>query len=387
MTINSVTATGDYTIATKTCGTKLAAGASCAVHVTFTPAVSGAIAGSLSMSDSAPDSPQTVAFTGTGALPLTIAPTTLAFGTVAVGSTSAAKTVSITNNETTAITLTNSASGNYAISGAGTTCGASLAAKAKCNLAVTFSPSVAGAINGGVSIADGTTFSPQLVGLSGTGSGGSTAPLTLTPPTLTFAAQVVGTASAAKTVTVKNSSAAAVTLSSLATSGDFSVVGTSTKPCAAGLKLNPNAACQIAVTFSPVLGTTGAVNGAAVLTDNAAVSQQIVDAKGTAVLPLTFAPASLTFAAQNVATTSAAQTVTITNNLATSISPTITGNGDFAVVAGGTTPCTGTLATHASCTFTVTFTPSAIAARVSTVTVTDSANPAVQLLNVSGTGQ
>lgn len=109
--------------------------------------------------------------------------------------------------------------------------------------------------------------------------------------------------------------------------------------------------------------------------------------KGTAALPVTFSPTSLTFSPQAVATTSAAQTVTLTNNLATSINPTITGSGEFEAAPGGTTPCTTTLAAHAKCTIVVTFAPHAIGARASAITLTDAANPGIQTLNVSGTGQ
>jgi hypothetical protein len=105
------------------------------------------------------------------------------------------------------------------------------------------------------------------------------------------------------------------------------------------------------------------------------------------VLPLTFAPPSLTFAAQTVATTSAAQTVTLANNLTTTVGPTITGNGEFAAAPGGATPCSSTLGAHAKCTFNVTFTPTAVGTRPSAITVTDAANPGVQTVNVTGTGQ
>jgi hypothetical protein len=117
------------------------------------------------------------------------------------------------------------------------------------------------------------------------------------------------------------------------------------------------------------------------------VSQQILDAKGTSAFPLTFAPTTLSFPAQTVATASAAQTVTITNNLATSVSPAIIGSGDYAATPGGATPCGSTLAAKAACTFTVTFTPSAVGTRNSTITITDSATPAAQILSVTGIGQ
>ena len=387
VSVNSIAATGNFTVASNTCGSAINSGATCTVNLTFTPSIPGALTGSLAISDSAPDSPQTVALSGTANLPLSISPATLAFGTEAVGHTTAAKTATLTNNESTTLSFSFGASGNYAISSPGTTCGASLASKAKCNIAVTFTPTANGSINGAVTITDTAGFSPQLVGLSGTGSGGTAAPLAFTPTALTYAAQAVGTTSPAKSLTVKNNSGSSLTLTTIATSGDFSATGSGAIPCAANLNLIAGATCTLSVTFSPALGASGTINGAVVITDTAVVNQQILDAKGTAELPLTFAPTTLTFATQTVATPSAAQTVTLTNNLTAVVSPTITGSGDYVAVPGGTTPCTSTLAAKAHCTFTVTFTPSAVGTRAAAVTVTDSATPSVQTMNVTGTGQ
>lgn len=387
VSLNPVTVTGNFALSSNTCGTTLAPAASCSVGVTFTPSVAGAIGGALSMSDSAPDSPQVVTLKGTGLLPLSISPTALNFGTAAVGTTSAARQVTLTNNEATTLTFSSSASGDYAISSTGTTCTGSLAPTKTCTLAITFSPSINGAISGSVSLSDSTTYSPELVPLSGTGSGGGAAPLTFSPTSFTFPNQIVGTVSAGKVITVKNASTAAVQLSTLAASGQYAVAGSGTTPCAAGLNLAAAATCTMTVTFAPAFGTIGNVNGAVVITDNAAVGEQIMDVKGSAALPLSLSSASLTFAAQTVATTSAAQTVTITNNSATALSPTITTNGDFAIVPGGATPCTGTLAGHAKCTVTVTFTPSGVGVRSGAITFTDSANPGLQTLSLTGTGQ
>jgi len=356
--------------------------------VSFNPAVAGGVNGSVAITDSAPDSPQTVALTGTRTLPLAISPATLPFGAVPVGTTSAAKTATLTNNESSTLDFSFAASGNYAIHTSGTTCGASLSSKASCNIAVTFAPTANGAINGAVTISDGTAFTPQLVPLSGTGTGGSTTPLSFTPNTVTYAGQTVGTASTAKTVTVKNTSASSLTVSGITWSGDFSAAPSGTTPCTASLVLVAGGSCTLSVTFAPALGTSGTINGSIIFADTAPVSQQILDVRGTAVLPLTFAPTTLTFgAAQTVGTASAAQTITLSNNLATTLNPVIAGSGDFAVVAGGLTPCTGTLNAHAKCTFTVTFTPSAVGTRASAITVSDTANPSVETLAVTGTGQ
>jgi hypothetical protein len=387
VTVNSITATGNFAVASNNCGGTINVRGVCTVTVVFTPSVAGSLTGSLAISDSAPDSPQTVALSGTSELPLTITPATLAFGTETVGHTSAIKTVTLTNNQSTTLNFSFLASPDYTTVGSGTTCLASLAPGAKCNIAVTFTPTANGSINGAVTISDASGYSPQLVSLSGTGSGGATAPLTFTPATLSFNSQSVGTTSPAKSVTVKNASAASLTVQSLLTTGDFSATGTGAKPCKANVVLAAGSSCTMSVTFSPAQGSSGAINGGVAVTDTATVSPQILDAKGTAVLPLTFAPAALTFAAQTVATTSAAQTVTLTNNLSNSISPVITGSGDFTAVPGGSNPCTSTLAGKAQCTFTVTFTPSAVGTRSSAITVTDSGLPSLQTMTVTGTGQ
>lgn len=386
VTINSISTTPYFSMSGKACGPTLATGASCTVNVIFDPVVTGPITGSLVISDSAPDSPQTVAITATAELPLTFTPATLAFGAETVGHTAAAKVVTVTNNQPVTQTLSFSASGNYAISSSGTTCGAALAAKAQCNIAVTFTPTANGSINGAITLID-SSGTPQLVALSGTGSGGTTPPLTFNPTTLMFAAQSTGTSSAPKVLTIKNSTTAVVTLTTISTSGYFSATGTGTKPCGANVKIAAGGTCTLNVTFSPALEATGTINGAVVIIDNALPNEQVVDTKGTIVLPLSFSPTALTFAAQTVATASPSQTVTITNNSSATLDPTITGNGEFAATSGGSIPCTSTLASKATCTFVVTFTPSAVGTRAGVVSVSDTANPAVQTVSVTGSGQ
>jgi len=70
VTVNSITPSGGFAISSNSCGSTLAAGGKLPGGLTFTPASSGAVTGALSISDTAPDSPQVVALTGTGNLPL-----------------------------------------------------------------------------------------------------------------------------------------------------------------------------------------------------------------------------------------------------------------------------------------------------------------------------
>jgi hypothetical protein len=65
LTISGISATGDFS-ATNTCGSTLSKGTSCTIMVTFTPTTSGSRTGTLTITDSAGNSPQTVTLTGTG---------------------------------------------------------------------------------------------------------------------------------------------------------------------------------------------------------------------------------------------------------------------------------------------------------------------------------
>jgi hypothetical protein len=65
LTIRSITTSGDFA-QTNNCDGGLTVGMSCTINVTFTPTAKGLRKGSLTISDSAPDSPHVVGLTGTG---------------------------------------------------------------------------------------------------------------------------------------------------------------------------------------------------------------------------------------------------------------------------------------------------------------------------------
>jgi hypothetical protein len=99
-------------------------------------------------------------------------------------------------------------------------------------------------------------------------------------------------------------------------------------------------------------------------------------------------PTSLTFAAQAVGTTSAPQTVILTNNQTTTLAITgITASGQYTAVSVGTTPCGSSLSGNSACTFTVTFTPQATGSISGVVTVTHNAGYSPQEISLKGTGQ
>jgi hypothetical protein len=169
----SISVTGAAFSQVNTCGTSIAAGAQCTITVTFAPKTSGSQTGMVTISDSAINSPQTISLKGAGELPVALSPGTLAFGAETVGTTSAPKTETITNNQRVAldissITISGADASNFTETG--TTCGSTLAAGAKCTITVTFTPSATGARSATLDITDSALTSPQTAKLTGTGA-------------------------------------------------------------------------------------------------------------------------------------------------------------------------------------------------------------------------
>jgi 6-phosphogluconolactonase (cycloisomerase 2 family) len=398
LTISSITFAGtdffDFT-ETNTCGTGLLAGANCTISVTFAPesgTSTGTVTASLSIADNVSGSPQTVTLTGTatsaGAPAVVIAPTTLTFPSQTVGTSSVAQTVTLTNSgnatlNITSVAITGANAGDYSETN---TCGTILAASANCAISVTFKPTATGTRTASISIADNASGSPQTVALSGTGAAATAPVVTRSPTTLTFASQTVGTNSVAQTVTLTNSGNATLNITGVtitgANAGDYSETNT----CGATLAASAN--CSISVTFKPT--ASGARTASVSIADNASGSPQTVPLSGTAVAApapaVTFAPTSLTFASQLVASSSAAQSITLTNsgNATLSVSGVaITGTnaGDYSE----TNTCGATLAASANCAISVTFKPTASGTRTASVSITDNASGSPQTVALSGT--
>jgi hypothetical protein len=194
--------------------TGLAAGATCTINATFTPATSAAastqVAGTIAIGDSA--GTVVVNLTGTPIAPVTVSPASIAFSTtLAVGTSSAAHTVTVNNKETVALSnLSMVASpASYAITGG--TCGTSIAASSSCTVTVVFTPAVSGSIPGTLTISDSAVGSPQVVALTGAAtvdnlvSVAITVPDTSLPKGTTEQLQATGTYKSGKTGNVTSS--------------------------------------------------------------------------------------------------------------------------------------------------------------------------------------
>ena len=386
LTITSVSITGtdpEYFAETNTCGTTVAAGANCTINVTFTPQYNGTQTATLSISDDAAGSPQTIPVSGVGTS-VQLVPSSLTFGDQTVGTTSAAQTVTVTNEmpkitlSMSSITFTGDDPGDFAETN---TCGSGVPALGSCTISVTFSPAAEGTRTASMSIADNGGGSPQAVPLTGTAIVGPA--VALKPSTLSFSKQLVGTTSAAKTVTLTNDGTEALGITSVSFTGAAAPYFAQTNTC--GTTVAAGANCAISVTFTPQYN--GSQNAALSISDDAPGSPQTVPitAVGTAVQ---LTPSSLTFGNQAVGTTSAAQTVTVTNLMTkkklsiTAIGFTGADPGDFAE----TDTCGSKVPELGTCTINVTFTPAAAATRTASISITDDGGGSPQTVPLTGTG-
>jgi hypothetical protein len=163
-------AAASYSISANTCGSSLNAGASCTLQIAFTPAATGAIAATLTVSSSTSGvMPVSVSLNGTGQVSgVAPAPSQLNFSTVGVGQSSSAQSVTITNGSNYAIpALTLAASAPFALSQ--NNCTGGLAAGANCNAAVTFQPNSSGVATGALIVTSSALPAPASVALSGMG--------------------------------------------------------------------------------------------------------------------------------------------------------------------------------------------------------------------------
>ncbi|MFE9421440.1 discoidin domain-containing protein [Kitasatospora sp. NPDC006697] len=169
--VSAIGTSGDFA-QTNTCGSSIAANGSCTVSVTFAPTATGARSGSLTVT--AGGTTSTVALSGTGTAPgpvLGANPGSLAFPAAAVGATSAARTVTLTNSGTSAATVSGiTTTGDFAQTN---TC-ATVAVGASCTVSVTFTPTAGGARTGSLSIASNANNAPTTVALTGSGIDGNT---------------------------------------------------------------------------------------------------------------------------------------------------------------------------------------------------------------------
>ena len=170
----------DYSSSSSTCNAAIAVNSGCTVTVTFTPQAAGVRSALLTITDDAPNSPQTVTLSGTGfsnGPGISLSPATPSFPTTTQGTSSAAQMLTVTNSgnaplHVSSVSLGGSNASEFSLNSG---CNAAVAPGANCTISMVFSPVVAGQRTASLMIADDVSGSPQSLALSGTANPAFTA--------------------------------------------------------------------------------------------------------------------------------------------------------------------------------------------------------------------
>jgi hypothetical protein len=208
-----------------------------------------------------------------------VSPVFLSFGNQAVHTTSAFKLVDLFNESSSTLTGINAMfTGPNAADFTLLTpaCPTSLGVHATCAFEVVFTPSTTSTETAVLSVADSDGSSPQTVSLTGTGTT-PPASVFLSPTTVDFGNQTINTTSIAKTVTLTNNSAAALSAIAVTIGGASPTSFAQTSTCGATLAVG--ATCTISVTFTPT--AAAAATATLSVADSDASSPQTAALTGT----------------------------------------------------------------------------------------------------------
>ena len=381
ITISPLTVSAPYAISNlTTCGTTLAPGKSCRISVTFSPTALGAApATSITVTTSAPNSPATLKLTGIGAsAPTTLGASSLNFGNIQIGTTTAPYVNYLYNNEVTAITVSPlTVSAPYSISS--TTCGSTLAAFSNCKIFVTFSPTAAGPAPASITVNTSASNSPLSFALSGIG----VTPSTFSANALHFGNVVVGTTSPIQSVTLYNWQSSALAITSITPPAEYALSSTT-----CGSSVAAGSTCVISLTLTPTAVGAVPAESLSVVT-NASNSPAMLPLTGAGIAQTSVSPASVNFGNVPVGTTSSLKTVTLTNNQSVNLSISgigVTVGGPYAIDPSSIC-AVGTLLPGASCTIALTVSPTVVGtAPAGTLTITTNAGNSPQTVPLSATG-
>jgi hypothetical protein len=337
---------------------------------------------------------------------ISVTPPSLSFGTVAVGNMSSMQNVTVQNNGSADLvlgTVTRSGTSPNQFQQSNDLCsGQTLAPTATCTVGIKFAPTSSGAKDATLQIPSNDPVTPLVsVPLDGTGSGGATPVIFVSPTTLPFGTLAVGSVSSKLTVTVQNTGASDLILGTITRSGanpDQFQKAAQNDLCS-GVTLIPTATCTVGIKFAPT--SSGAKNATLLIPSNDPVTPQVTvtltgTGSGGAAPEITVTPTPptpLAFGTVSVGTVSAKLNVTIKNDGTAGL---VIG----AITRGGTSPnqfqkaaqndlCSNTtLAPGLTCTVGIKFAPTSTGAKDATLVIpSNDSDEATVTVPLTGTGQ
>jgi Abnormal spindle-like microcephaly-assoc'd, ASPM-SPD-2-Hydin len=359
----------------------LAAGQSTSISAVFKPTVGNEDTGTITITSNAAGSPSLVALSGTGttgktAAVLTVTPSSIAFGSVAVGSEET-QTVHVENTGSEAATISKMTVSGSGVSVSGMTAPMTLAAGQTAILTVAYKPTSAGTLTASLAITSNATDPSVGVGINATAT---LSTLAATPSFVSLGIVVVGR-DTTQTIRLQNIGTSQVTISAITPSVSSIAISGVTPP----IRLAPGTSATFTAAYKPA--AAGSIAGKITVTSNAVGSPTIIDLSATAAaatVQLTPSATSLSFGSVAVGSSGTNQlTVKSTGNLDASIlKVTVSGTG-FVL---GTSAASVILDPSQAQSFAVNFDPKTAGSLTGTLTITSSAANSPLNIALSGTG-
>ena len=358
----------------------LSVGKTSSVSITFAPTATGNFSGSVTFAVNSDqvNSNVVLTMTGAGIAPGTLSPnpSSLAFGSVQVGSNSS-KTETLTNTGGTTVTISQATASGAGFAISGLALPVTLAANQSVGFTSTFAPVSAGAASGTLSIVSDASNSPLDIPLSGTGLAPGS--LTANPSSASFGSVADGT-NKTLPVVVTNTGGTAVTVSSASASGSgFSFTGPSLPTT-----INAGQTATFNAVFAPT--TAGAASGTLTIHSNASNATLSVPLSGTGVSQgqLGSNPASFAFGSVQDGT-SKSMSGSLTNSGGSSLTiSAASASGSGFSMSGLSLPVT--LNAGQSTSFTVLLAPTTSGAVSGSVAITSNGSNPNLSIPLSGTG-
>lgn len=209
--------------------------------------------------------------------PLIVSPYSVSFGDAEVGKASPPQTATLLNMGPAAVRINSIAiTGDFAQTNDCPSSPATLAINGACHIQIVFQPATPDKCSGTLTVSSDTPARSLTITLNGTGAIGGTE-LEISPPSLNFSPQKIGTASVPRNITLSNKSGRPISIFNIGAKGDYTIMPSSTCATYAG-SIAANSSCTLAVIFSPLQpeGRPGEVT----ITDSAEKSPQTIPLTG-----------------------------------------------------------------------------------------------------------
>jgi hypothetical protein len=277
ITITQASASGvGFSISGLSLPATLNPGQSAPFTATFAPSAAGSASGSIAITSTASNSSFSIPLSGTGVTPGTLAasPTSIAFGSVQVGS-SQSHSQTLTNTGGSVLHISTATVTGTGFATTGLSVPTTLNAGQSLTFNVTFTPQSSGNASGSLALTADGSVSNLSVTLAG--SGASPGQLAVTPATVNFSSVVVGaTKNQSGTLTA---SGAGVTISSVSsTNPEFALSGLSLP-----ITLNAGQSANFTLTFAPQ--ASGAASATITFASNATNPPVATAVSGTGTAP------------------------------------------------------------------------------------------------------